>query len=76
MVAPKRGVGGRALMQRSVRTMRVVVLHKLTQHCGEVARSGDQQVIEAFAPQRAAARVNGQVEVSSGGQLKVPTPWE
>jgi hypothetical protein len=47
---------GRALMQRSVRTVHVVVLDILAQHCSEVARSGDQEVVEAFAAQRAIQR--------------------
>ena len=34
-------------------TVRVVVVYELAQHRGEVARSGDQQVVEAFAAQRA-----------------------
>jgi hypothetical protein len=33
--------------------VRVVVLDELLKHYREVARSGDQQVIEAFAAQRA-----------------------
>jgi hypothetical protein len=40
---------GRALMQRSVRTVRVVVLDELLQHLREVAGPGDQEVVEAFA---------------------------
>jgi hypothetical protein len=34
-------------------SVRVVVVHELAQHRGEVARSGDQHVVEAFAAQRA-----------------------
>jgi hypothetical protein len=41
------------LTKRSVRAMCVVVGHVLLQHNGEVARSGDQKVVEAFAPQGA-----------------------
>jgi hypothetical protein len=36
-----------------VRPVSVVVLDELTEYHGEVARSGDQQVIEAFAAQGA-----------------------
>jgi hypothetical protein len=42
---------GRVLMQRSVWPMGVVVHGVLAQHNCEVALSGDQQVIEAFAAQ-------------------------
>ena len=42
----------RLLTERPVRAMGVVVLEVLLQHCREVARSGDQEVIEAFAAQR------------------------
>jgi hypothetical protein len=42
----------RLLTERPVRAMGVVVLEVLLQHCREVARSGDQKVIEAFAAQR------------------------
>ena len=38
-------------MQRSVRPVPVVMLDVLAQHCGEVAWSGDQEVVEAFAAQ-------------------------
>ena len=44
---------GRVLLQRSVRTVGVVVLDELAQHRREVALSGDQHVVEAFAAQRA-----------------------
>jgi hypothetical protein len=37
------------MMQRSVRTMRVVMLEIPAQHDVEVAWSGDQDVVEAFA---------------------------
>ena len=40
-------------MQRAVRTMSVVVLDVLPKHLRQVARSGDQQVVEAFATQGA-----------------------
>ena len=57
---PNRGTGGwgsaacgRVLMQRSVRTVAVVVLNVLAQHYIEVARPGDQEVVEAFPAQRA-----------------------
>jgi hypothetical protein len=40
-------------MQRSVRTLAVVVLDKLAQHYGEVPWSGDQEVVEALPAQRA-----------------------
>jgi hypothetical protein len=43
--------GGRVLIQRSVRAVRVVMREVLAQHGGEVARSGDQKVVEAFAAQ-------------------------
>ena len=42
---------GRPLMQRSVRTVRVVVLDIFVQHRGKVAGSGDQEMVEAFAAQ-------------------------
>ena len=38
-------------MQRSVRSVRVEVLDILAQHGGEVASSGDQDVVEAFSAQ-------------------------
>jgi hypothetical protein len=41
------------LLERSVQTVRVVVLDVLAQHCGEVAQSSDQQVIESFVAQGA-----------------------
>jgi hypothetical protein len=41
--------GGRALMQRSVGSVRVVVLYIFAQHEVEVAWSGDQEMVEAFA---------------------------
>jgi hypothetical protein len=40
-------------MQRSVRAIRVVVLDVLVQHDRQVAWSGDQHMVEAFAAQRA-----------------------
>src|SRR5690242_1437945 len=40
-------------MQRSLRTMPVVVVDALLQHCSEVAGSGDQEVVETFAAQGA-----------------------
>jgi hypothetical protein len=40
---------GRALIKRSVRAVRVVVLDILLQHCCEVTLSDDQEMIEAFA---------------------------
>jgi hypothetical protein len=39
---------GRLLMERSVQTVGVVMLDVLAQHRREVARSGDQEMIEAF----------------------------
>ena len=45
--------GGRVLTKCAVRAVRVVVLDVLPQDCGEVALSGDQEVVEAFAPQGA-----------------------
>jgi hypothetical protein len=45
--------GGRLLMQRSVRAVSVEMVDVLAQHCGEVTRSGDQELVEAFAPQGA-----------------------
>ena len=44
---------GRVLMERAVRAVRVVVLEVLVQHRREVALSGDQEVVEAFAAQGA-----------------------
>ena len=44
---------GRLLMERSVRTVGVVVLDVLAQHRREVARSGDQEMVEAFTAQGA-----------------------
>jgi len=44
---------GWALVQRSVRSVVVEVLHILAQHDVEVACSGDQDVIEAFPAQGA-----------------------
>ena len=44
---------GRLLMERSVRTVGVVMLDVLAQHRREVARSGDQEMIEAFTAQTA-----------------------
>jgi hypothetical protein len=40
-------------MQRAVRAVGVVVLDVLVQHRGEVAWSGDQEVVEAFPAQGA-----------------------
>ena len=40
---------GRALMQRPVRSVRVVVLYVFTQHDVEVTWSGDEEMVEAFA---------------------------
>ena len=45
--------GGRVLIKRSVWAVGVVVLDELLQHYGEVAGSGDQEVVEALAAQRA-----------------------
>jgi hypothetical protein len=45
--------GGRLLIERSVRTVSVVVLEVFLQQHGEVVPSGDQKVIEAFAAQGA-----------------------
>ena len=47
------GACGRLLRQRPVRAMSVVVLDVLLQHQCQVAWSGDQQVVEAFAAQGA-----------------------
>jgi hypothetical protein len=44
---------GRLLMERSVRTVGVVMLDVLAQHRREVTRSGDQEMIEAFTAQSA-----------------------
>ena len=44
---------GRVLMERSVRTVGVVMLDVLAQHRREVARSGDQEMVEAFTAQGA-----------------------
>src|SRR5687768_17544500 len=51
----RRAAYGRVLVQRSVRAVGVVVLDVFgsTQHCSEVAWSGDQEVVEAFPAQRA-----------------------
>ena len=40
------------LIKRSVCAVGVVVLDEFLQDHGEVARSGDQEVVEAFAAQR------------------------
>jgi hypothetical protein len=45
--------GGRMLVECSVWAVRVVVLDELLQHLLEMAGSGDQEVIEAFAAQSA-----------------------
>ena len=45
------GACGRVLMQRSVRTVRVVMPDVLAYNCGEMASSGDQDVVEAFPAQ-------------------------
>jgi hypothetical protein len=42
---------GRTLMQRSVRAVGVVMLCVLAQYRGEMAGSGDQEVVEAFPAQ-------------------------
>src|SRR5215212_3939998 len=47
------GACGRLLMQRSVWAVGVVVLDELVQHLRQVAWSGDQRVVEAFAAQSA-----------------------
>jgi len=47
------GSGGRLLLEEPVRPVGVVVLDELTEYHGEVTRSGDQEVIEAFAAQGA-----------------------
>jgi hypothetical protein len=52
---------GRMLAERSVRAVRVVVLDVLPKHYREVARSGDQKVIEAFATQGADPALNDRV---------------
>ena len=44
---------GRLLIERSVRAVAVVVLDVFLQHQREVASSGDQEVVEAFAAQGA-----------------------
>ena len=44
---------GRTLIQRSVRSVRVEVLDIFAQDDGEVALSGDQDVVEAFPAQGA-----------------------
>jgi len=44
---------GRALMQRSVRAVGVVMLCVLAQYRGEVSGSGDEEVVEAFPAQGA-----------------------
>jgi hypothetical protein len=45
--------GGRLLVERSMRAVGVVVLDVLLKHCREVARSSDQEMVEAFAAQGA-----------------------
>jgi hypothetical protein len=49
------------LIERSVRAVGVVVLEVLVQHGREVARSGDQEVVEAFAAQCADEALGGRV---------------
>jgi hypothetical protein len=52
IAVPERGgalPAGGALMQRSVGSVRVVVLYIFVQHEVEVAWSGDQEMVEAFA---------------------------
>jgi hypothetical protein len=44
---------GRALVQGSVRSVRVEMLHILAQYAVEMAWSGDQEVVEAFPAQGA-----------------------
>jgi hypothetical protein len=48
----RRAACGRVLIQRSVRTVEVVVLDVLAQDDVEVARPGDQEVVEAFPAER------------------------
>ena len=50
---PIGAASGRLLMERSVRTVGVVMLDVLAQHRREVERSGDQEMIEAFTAQTA-----------------------
>jgi len=50
---PIGAASGRLLMERSVRTVGVVMLDVLAQHRREVTRSGDQEMIEAFTAQTA-----------------------
>jgi hypothetical protein len=65
----RRGVAcGRALVQRSVRSVRVVVLDVFAQHCGEVAWSGDQEVVEAFPTERADEAFRDRVRPWSSGR--------
>jgi hypothetical protein len=48
-LTPRHPESDTTVLERSVRPMSVVVLGVLLQHYCEVARSGDQQVVEAFA---------------------------
>jgi hypothetical protein len=50
---PIGAASGRLLMERSVRTVVVVMLDVLAQHRREVTRSDDQEMIEAFTAQTA-----------------------
>jgi hypothetical protein len=50
---PMSAACGPLLTERSVRTLGVVMLDVLAQHHREVARSGDQEMIEAFTAQGA-----------------------
>jgi hypothetical protein len=53
--------------------MRVVMLHILAQHCGEVAWSGDQDVVEAFAAQSADEAFRDRVRPAVPG---LTTRWD
>jgi hypothetical protein len=60
-------------MQRSVRTVRVVVLDILAQHCSEVAGPGDQEVVEAFAAQGADPAFHDGVRANGVRMMRMST---
>jgi hypothetical protein len=58
---------GRVLTERSVRAVGVVVLEVLLQHQSEVARSADEEVVEAFAAQGADPALDDGIPLSVPG---------
>ena len=44
---------GKGPQQRDLAAQPILLLDEFAQHGGEMARSGDQEVVEAFAAQRA-----------------------